>query len=60
MRWIGASGAAATTPFNALSVYTAKFGALVAGAKIGIKVNVVDVTTGAQTTGLYTTVVVAA
>jgi hypothetical protein len=60
LRWIGASTAAATTPFNALSAYTAKFGALVEGSKIAVKVNVVDVTTGAQTTGLYTTLVVAA
>lgn len=60
LRWIAASSAAATTPFNALSAYTAKFGALVEGGKIGLMVNVVDATTGAQTTGLYTTVVVAA
>lgn len=60
LRWIGASSAAATTPFNALSIYTAKFGALVEGGKIGILANAVDITTGAQTTGLYTTVIVAA
>ena len=60
MRWLAASSAAATTPYNALSAYTAKFGALVAGTKIGIKANVVDETTGAQTTGLYTLITVAA
>ena len=60
MRWIFASAAAATTPSNVLSAYTAKFGALVEGAKIGVLANVVDKTTGAATTGLYTLVTVAA
>jgi hypothetical protein len=59
-RWIAASGAAATSPFNALSAYTAKFGALVEGAKIGVFVSVVDETTGAATTPLYQLVTVAA
>lgn len=60
MRWIFHSAAAAATPANILSAYTAKFGALVEGAKIGILVNVVDETTGAATTGLYALVTVAA
>jgi hypothetical protein len=60
MRWIFASAAAATTPANVLSSYTAKFGALVEGTKIGILANVADKTTGAQTTGLYQLITVAA
>lgn len=60
MRWIFHSAAAAATPANVLSAYTAKFGALVEGTKIGILVNVVDETTGAATTGLYALVTVAA
>lgn len=59
MRYIGSSSSAATTPLNALSMYTAKFGALVEGSKIGIQVGTIDVTTGAQTKGLYTSIVVA-
>src|SRR5262245_7310102 len=59
MRWIFASAAAATTPANVLSAYTAKFGALTEGAKIGILANVADKTTGAQTTGLYQLITVA-
>lgn len=53
MRWIFASAAAGATPANILAAYTAKFGALIAGNKIGFLVNVVDSTTGAATTGLY-------
>lgn len=60
MRWIGVSNAAQTTPFNALAMYTAKFGALTEGSKIGFQVGTIDVTTGAKTNGLYTTVVVEA
>ncbi len=60
MRWIFASAAAAASPANILSAYTAKFGALVAGSRIGIKANVVDETTGAQTTGLYSIITVGA
>lgn len=60
LRWIFASAAAAATPANILSAYTAKFGALVEGGKIGIRANVVDKTTGAATTGLYSLVTVAA
>lgn len=60
MRWIFASAAAATTPANVLSAYTAKFGTLVEGAKIGVLANVVDKTTGAATTGLYNLVTVGA
>lgn len=60
LRWIFASADAATTPANILSAYTAKFGALVEGAKIGVRANVVNEVTGAQTTGLYSLVTVAA
>jgi hypothetical protein len=59
-RWIFASAAAATSPANLLSAYTAKFGALVEGAKIGVFANVVDKTTGAATTPLYNLVTVGA
>lgn len=60
LRWIFASAAAATTPSNIASAYTAKFGALLAGSRIGVRANVVDSVTGAQTTGLYTMITVAA
>jgi hypothetical protein len=60
LRWIFNSATAAASPANILSAYTAKFGALVAGATIGIRANVVDDTTGAQTTGLYTRITVGA
>lgn len=60
LRWIFASAAAATTPANVLSAYTAKFGSLVAGSRIAIKANVVNEATGAQTTGLYSMITVAA
>lgn len=60
LRWIFASAAAAASPANILSAYTAKFGALVAGSRIGVNVNAVDATTGAQTTGLYSMITVAA
>ena len=60
MRWIYASAVAATTPSNILSAYTAKFGALIEGSKIGVLANVVDEDTGAATTGLYALVTVAA
>ena len=59
-RWIFASAAAAASPANLLSAYTAKFGALVEGAKIGVFANVVDSTTGAATTPLYNLVTVGA
>jgi hypothetical protein len=60
MRWIFASAAAAASPANVLSAYTAKFGALVEGSNIGLLVNVVDGATGAATTGLYKLQTVAA
>jgi hypothetical protein len=53
LRWIGASSSAQATPYNAASAYLAKFGAMTAGNNIGILANVVDITTGAATTGLY-------
>jgi len=60
MRWIYASAAAAASPANVLSAYNTKFGALVEGSNIGFLVNVVDGTTGAATSGLYTLKTVAA
>jgi len=59
-RWIYSSAAAAASPANILSAYTAKFGALVEGGNIGVFVNVVDDSTGAATTPLYSRVTVAA
>lgn len=60
LRWCAVSGAAATTPYNFLTAYTDKFGALVAGSNIGVRVQVVRTDTGALTTGLYQLVNVAA
>lgn len=54
LRWIYASAAAGTSPVNILTAYTTKFGALVAGTKIGLIANTVDSTTGAASPGLYT------
>lgn len=45
-RKIGIRATAGTTPYNALSAYIAKFGALVAGEKVGIRVKAIDTTTG--------------
>jgi hypothetical protein len=59
MRWIFSSAAAAASPANVLAAYTAKFGTLVAGSKIGVLVNVVNDDTGAATTGLYALTTVA-
>ena len=60
LRWIFASADAATTPANALTAYNNKFGTLVAGSKIGVLVNVARQDTGAQTSGIYSLVTVAA
>jgi len=59
MRWIFSSAAAAATPANVAAAYLAKFGAMTAGNKIGVLVNVVDDSTGAATTGLYSLVTIA-
>jgi len=58
LRWIAASAAAQATPYNAAAAYLAKFGAMTAGNKIGIQASVVDITTGAKTTGLYSLVTI--
>lgn len=58
MRWIQSSTAAQASPLNAAAAYLAKFGAMTAGTKIGVLVNVVDEDTGAATTGLYSLVTV--
>lgn len=60
LRWIFASAAAAATPANIHAAYIAKFGALTAGAKIGLLVNVARDDNGAQTSGIYSLVTVAA
>lgn len=60
LRWLTASSAAQATPLSVLTAYNNKFGALVAGSKIGIRANVVNQLTGAQTTGLYALVTVGA
>ncbi len=52
LRFIGVSGAAQTTVFDATALYTAKFGDTVAGQKIGVLVAVVDTTKGALAPGL--------
>lgn len=52
-RWLGVTASAAASPYNAAAAYLAKFGAMTAGLKIGIWVNKVNVTTGAQTVPLY-------
>lgn len=57
-RKIGQDAAAATSPFNALSAYNAKFGTLVAGQKIGIRAKFVDITTGLTSQYLSTEIIV--
>lgn len=57
-RWLGVSALNAATPYNAASAYLAKFGAMTAGNKIGVWINRVDTTTGAQTPGLYSLVTI--
>ncbi len=52
--------AAATTPVDMLAAYTAKYGTLVAGQKIGINAYFVNKLTGLKGTPLFTTVVIAA
>jgi len=58
LRWIGASAANAASPYNFAAAYLAKFGAMTAGNVVGVQVNRVDVTTGAQTPGIYTLAVI--
>lgn len=59
-RKIGQIAAAGTSPFNALAAYTAKFGTLVEGQKIGIRVKIVDMSTGLTSQYLSTSLIVAA
>jgi hypothetical protein len=49
----------ATLPIDLLTAYTAKFGALVAGQKIGIGVRILNLSTGAQSQ-LFTTLITVA
>ena len=58
-RRIGQIAPAATTPFDALSAYTARFGALVAGQKLFIRVKTVNLLTGITSPYMATTVIVA-
>jgi hypothetical protein len=55
-RKIGLIAAAATTPSNQLSNYTAKFGSLIPGTKIGVRVKLIDNTTG-QASLFYSVIV---
>lgn len=59
LRFIGVSAAAAASPFDALALYTAKHGSLIAGSAVGFLVAVCDVTKGAVSPGLFQRVVVA-
>jgi hypothetical protein len=58
-RWIGISGAAQISPYDAGIDYVARFGSLVAGQAIGVTVAVVDRTKGAVTPGIFQRVIVA-
>jgi hypothetical protein len=58
LRWLAVSAAAQATPYNAAAAYLARFGAMTSGNKIGVRVNVVDATTGGQTPGLYSLVTI--
>lgn len=52
--------AAGTSPENALAAYTAKFGTLVAGRKIGVELVPVNTVTGQKGQAVSTTLIVAA
>ncbi len=52
--------AAGTSPVDMLAAYTAKYGTLVAGQKIGINAYFIDKVTGQKGTPLFTTLVIAA
>jgi hypothetical protein len=53
MRFVGTTDLAQTGAFDATADYVAKFGALVSGNVIGVRVSLVDQLTGAKTPGLY-------
>lgn len=59
LRFIATSTAAATSPFDALSAYTAKNGSLIAGKHIGFRVRVIDITKGSISPGIAALVTVA-
>lgn len=59
-RTIGTIAAAATTPNNALAVYNTKFGTLVAGQKIFIRIYAIAIATGLKSQALTTNLIVAA
>lgn len=57
---ITTEAAAATSPADILTAYTAKYGTLVAGQKIAVSAYFINKTTGLKGTPLFTTVVVGA
>ena len=59
-RIVTTAAAAATTPANLLTAYNTKFGTLVAGTKIFVKVTPIGTTTGIKGTALTTSCIVAA
>lgn len=52
LRYIGVSAAAQVSPYVATAAYTAKFGDMVSGQKVGLLIATVDSTTGAVSPGL--------
>jgi hypothetical protein len=58
MRFLGVSGPAAVSPFDATSMYTAKFGSLIVDKAIGLTVSVVDITKGAVSPGIFAKAIV--
>ncbi len=59
-RTITTAAAAATSPINLLTAYNTKFGTLVAGTKVFVKIIPVSTTTGIKGTALTTSCVIAA
>jgi hypothetical protein len=60
LRFIAASAGAAASPFNALNAYTGKFGSLIAGKHILVKVQAIDKVKGSITPGITQLITVAA
>ena len=59
LRFLGVSAAAQASPFVATSLYTDKFGDLIAGTAVGFLVGVCDPTKGAVSPGIFQRVIVA-
>lgn len=55
-----ALAAAAASPYNAFAAYTARFGGLIAGTKIAVRVSVINIVTGQRGLPLQTIITVAA